>query len=162
MIFGLPASTYTLIHVIISLAGIVSGLVVVYGLLTAKPLNGWTALFLVTTIATSVTGFGFPIHKFGPPHVVGVLSLIVLAIAVVARYWFRLAGAFRWIYVVTAIMALYFNVFVGVVQAFDKIASLKALAPTQKEPPFAIAQGAVLVIFIVLGVLATKRFRPAT
>ena len=162
MIFGLPASTYTLIHVIISLAGIVSGLVVVYGLLTAKPLNGWTALFLVTTIATSVTGFGFPIHKFRPPHVVGVLSLIVLAIAVVARYGFHLTGAWRATYVVTAILALYFNVFVGVVQAFDKIASLKALAPTQKEPPFAIAQGAVLVIFIVLGVLATKRFRPAT
>ena len=161
MIFGLPAPTYTLIHVIISLAGIVSGLVVVAGLLTARPLNGWTALFLVTTIATSVTGFGFPIHKFGPPHVVGVLSLIVLAIAVIARYGFHLAGAWRATYVVTAIIALYFNVFVGVVQAFEKIACLKALAPTQKEPPFALAQGAVLVIFIVLGILATKRFRPA-
>jgi hypothetical protein len=159
MILGMTTATYTLIHVIISVIGIVSGLVVVGGLLGGRRLDRWTLVFLVSTIATSVTGFGFPIHHFGPPHIIGVLSLLVLAVAVVARYRYRLEGASRWIYVVSAIVALYFNVFVGVVQSFQKIAALKALAPTQAEPPFAIAQVGVLVIFIVLGVLAIRRFR---
>jgi len=161
MIFGMTTATYTLIHVIISLIGIASGFVVIFGLISNKRLDGMTALFLITTIATSVTGFGFPIHKFGPPHILGILSLIVLAIAVVARYTFKLSGSWRWLYVAGAIAAQYFNCFVGVVQAFEKIDALHALAPTQKEPPFAIAQGAVLLLFIVLGILATKRFRPA-
>jgi len=159
MIFGMPASTFTAVHVIFSLIGIVSGLVVVAGLLAGKRLDVWTSVFLSSTILTSVTGFGFPIHRIGPPHIVGILSLIVLAIALVARYGFLLAGAWRSVYVIAAVIALYLNVFVGVVQSFQKIAALNALAPTQKEPPFAIAQGAVLLIFIVLGVLSVKRFR---
>ncbi len=159
MILGLSTSTYTLIHVLISLAGIVSGLAVVFGMLAGKWLNGTNVVFLVTTIATSVTGFGFPIHEIGPPHILGALSLIVLAIALVARYRHHLAGRARKVYAISAIVALYFNVFVLVVQAFQKVASLHALAPTQKEPPFAIAQGAVLLLFIILGVMSTKRFR---
>lgn len=157
----MTAATYTKIHTLISLIAIVAGLVVAYGLLTGRRFNRWTAFFLVTTIATSVTGFGFPIHRIGPPHIIGALSLVVLAIAVIARYRFHLAGASRWIYVVTAVVALYFNVFVLVVQVFQKIPALHALAPTQKEPPFAIAQIGVLAIFIAIGVLSTKRFRGA-
>ena len=159
MIFGMTTATYTLIHVLISLVGILSGLVVVFGLIAGKQFNGWTAIFLATTVATSVTGFGFPFHKLEPPHIVGLISLVVLAIAIVARYSFRLAGGWRSTYVVTSAIALYLNVFVLVVQAFGKIAPLKALAPKQTEPPFAIAQVAVLVLFVVLTVFATKRFR---
>lgn len=154
MIFGMTVATYTLIHVIISLIGIVSGLVVVIGWLAGKALARTTTVFLITTIATSVTGFGFPIHKIGPPHILGALSLIVLALALVAR-----SKGWRKTFVISSIVALYFNVFVGVVQAFEKIDALHARAPTQKEPPFAIAQGVVLIVFIALGVLSTKRTR---
>jgi len=162
MIFGMSLATYTLIHVAISFAGIVSGLVVVYGMLSGKQLNGWTAFFLLTTVATSVTGFGFPFHGVNPPIIVGIISIVVLAIAILARYVFRLAGSWRWIYVVSAIAALYFNVFELVVQSFEKFAPLRALAPTQKEPPFAVAQLLVLAMFIFLGVKATKNFRAVT
>src|SRR5678816_2942042 len=116
--------TFTLIHVAISLVGIASGLVVMYGLLTRKRLNGWTALFLITTVATSVTGFGFPIIHFGAPHIVGIISLVLLAAAIFARYTYKLAGAWRWVYVITAALALYLNVFVGIAQAFQKIPAL--------------------------------------
>jgi hypothetical protein len=132
---------------------------VLLGLIGGKRLNGLAALFLVTTVLTSVTGFGFPFEKLQPAHILGGLSLVVLAIALLARYKFHLSGAWRWIWVVTASLALYFNVFVLVVQSFMKVPALKALAPTQKEPPFAIAQGLVLVIFVALTVLAVKRFR---
>jgi hypothetical protein len=159
MIFGMTTSTYTLVHVVISLVGILSGFVVMFGLLSGKALNGWTAIFLATTVATSVTGFGFPFDHLEPPHIVGLISLVVLAIAIVARYSFHLAGGWRATYVVTASIALYLNVFVLVVQAFGKIATLKALAPKQSEPPFVITQAAVLVLFIVLSIFATKRFR---
>jgi hypothetical protein len=161
MILGLPASTYTLIHVILSLIGIASGLVVVAGLIGAKRLPGWTALFLATTILTSVTGFGFPNDTVTPGIVVGIISLVVLAIALVALYVFHLAGHWRWIYVASAVIALYLNSFVGVVQSFQKVAPLHAMAPTQSEPPFAIAQLLVLAIFIALGIFAAIRFRPA-
>jgi hypothetical protein len=157
MIFDLK--TFTLIHVIISLVGIASGLVVVYGLLNGRRLNRWTALFLATTVATSVTGFGFPLTHFGAPHWVGVISLVVLAAAIFARYLRHLAGAWRWIYVVSAALALYLNVFVGVAQAFQKIHALNALAPTQAEPPFLLTQLAVLAIFIALAIVAARRFR---
>jgi hypothetical protein len=160
MILGMSLSTFTLVHVLLSLAGILTGLVVVYGFLQGRLLNGWNGLFLVTTIATSVTGFLFHSAQFGPPHFVGIISLLVLGIAVAALYAFNLAGAWRWIYAATATLALYLNVFVGVVQAFQKVAFLQPLAPTQSEPPFAIAQAVVLVIFIALGILAAKRFRP--
>jgi hypothetical protein len=157
MVFNLHA--FTIVHVIISLIGILSGLVVLAGLLVAKRFDGWTALFLVTTVLTSVTGFFFPFHGFTPAIGVGIISLIVLAIAVVARYAFKLAGAWRWIYVVTSIMALYFNVFVLIAQSFQKAPVLKALAPTQSEPPFQIAQLFTLVLFIVLTIMGIRRFR---
>ena len=160
MILGMSTATFTLVHVVISLIGIGSGLVVLFGMFASKKLDGWTALFLATTVLTSVTGFFFHSEKFGPPHVVGVISLVVLAAALIALYAYRLAGSWRWIYVATAVLALYLNVFVGVVQAFQKISFLNALAPTQNEPPFAIAQGVVLVIFVALGILAVRSFHP--
>jgi hypothetical protein len=160
MTFGLSIETFTLVHVVISLVGIVSGLIVLFGMLAAKRLDALTALFLVTTVLTSVTGFLFPFHGITPGIVVGILSMVVLAIAILARYAMHLAGAWRWIYVVTATIALYFNVFVLIVQSFQKVHALKALAPTQHEPPFAIAQLSTLVIFVVLGIFAAKKFRP--
>jgi hypothetical protein len=159
MILGMTTSTFTLVHVVLSLVGIASGLVVAYGLLAAKRFDGWTALFLATTVATSVTGFGFPFDHFLPSHKVGIISLVVLTLAILARYAFHLAGGWRRIYVISAVTALYLNVFVGVVQAFLKVPALKALAPHQTEPPFLVAQLAVLVIFIVITILAAKRFR---
>src|SRR5580704_10566687 len=158
MILGLSISTFTSVHVALSLIGIVSGVIVLYGMVRATRLDGWTGLFLATTVLTSVTAFFFPSTSFGPAHVVGVLSLVGLAAAIVALYFFRLAGPWRWIYIVGAVLALYLNVFVAVVQAFQKLPPLAALAPTQSEPPFLIAQLVVVAIFIVLGVVAVKRF----
>ena len=159
MVLGMTIATLTLIHVLLSLAGIASGFIVVYGLLTGKRLDGWTAIFLATTVLTSVTGFLFPVEHLLPSHVVGAISLVVLAVAIVARYAFHMANAWRWIYVVCAVVALYLNSFVAVVQSFLKVSALKALAPTQKEPPFLVAQLALMAIFIVIGVLAVKKFR---
>jgi hypothetical protein len=160
MVFGMSLATYTLIHVIISLMGIGSGLIVVFGMLSGKRMDGMTALFLVTTVLTSVTGFFFPFEHMTPGIILGILSLIVLAIAVPARYSFHMAGKWRTIYVITAVIALYFNCFVLIAQSFQKIPALHALAPKGNEPPFAIAQGILLVLFIVLGVLAVKKFHP--
>jgi hypothetical protein len=160
MILGMSTSTFTLLHVLISLAGIGSGLIVVYGMLSGKRLDGWTAIFLTTTVLTSVTGFLFPIEHLLPSHKVGIISLIVLALAILGRYAFHLAGSWRRTYVICAVIALYLNCFVGVVQAFLKVPALKALAPTQKEPPFLVAQVLVLGVFVELMVLASKRFRP--
>ena len=157
---GMSLSTFTLVHVLISLVGIASGLVVLYGLLSGKRLDGWTALFLISTVLTSVTGFGFPFDHLLPSHKVAILSLVLLAIASLARYGLHMAGAWRWIYVVTAVMALYLNVFVLVFQGFEKVPALKALAPTQSEPPFLVAQLLVLALFIVLGIFAVKKFHP--
>ena len=154
-------AAYTLIHVVISLIGIVTGLVVLAGLLSGKRLDSWTAVFLLTTTATSLTGFGFPFEQLLPSHIVGAISLVVLALAILARYTYRLDGAWRTTYVVTAVAALYLNVFVLVVQLFLKVPALNALAPTQSEPPFAIAQSLVLLVFVVLGVAAVKRFGAA-
>jgi hypothetical protein len=150
---------YTLLHVIISLIGIFSGLVVLFGLLGGKRLDGWTKWFLITTVLTSVTGFFFPFHGFTPAIGVGIISLLVLAVAIYARYPRQLAGHWRWIYVVTAVIALYFNVFVAVVQAFEKVPALKVMAPTQTEPPFKLTQLVVLALFVVLGIVAAIRFR---
>ena len=160
MILGMSTSTFTLSHVVISLIGIFSGFVVLFGLLTSRRLDGWTALFLATTVLTSVTGFFFHSEKFGPPHIVGVISLVVLAVTIAALYVFHLRGSWRWIYVAGAVLSLYLNVFVGVVQAFQKVPFFNALAPTQNEPPFAIAQGLVLLIFIALGFVAVRSFHP--
>lgn len=162
MILGMSVSTFTFVHTALSLVGIVAGLVVMFGMLKAKRLVGWTALFLITTILTSVTGFFFPSSQILPSHVVGVLSLIVLAFALAGLYVYRLSGSWRWVYVATAVFALYLNCFVGVVQAFLKVPLLNALAPTQKELPFLIAQGAVLLIFVFLGFKAVRSFHPAT
>jgi hypothetical protein len=150
--------TYTAIHVVVSLLGILAGFVVMVGMITAHPLDGWTGFFLIMTIATSVTGFFFPAKHVTPAHVVGVISLVSLALAVYALYSAHLAGSWRWIYVVSAVAAQYFNVFVLIVQMFQKIPSLKLLAPTQKERPFQLAQGAVLVLFVAWGIFAGLRF----
>jgi glucose-6-phosphate-specific signal transduction histidine kinase len=141
---------------------IASGIIVLFGMLGSKRLNGLTALFLLTTVLTSVTGFGFPFTHLSPAHKLGIISLVVLAIALLARYSFHMAGSWRWIYVVTAVMALYLNVFVLVVQSFEKVPALHALAPTQTEGPFKIAQLGVLVLFLVLTVMAVRKFHPET
>jgi hypothetical protein len=142
------------------LIGILSGLVVMFGLLSSTRLNGWTALFLLSTVATSVTGFFFPFHGFTPAIAVGIISLVLLGAAIFARYSRGLVGAWRWIYVVTAMISLYLNVFVLIVQLFQKVPALKALAPTQTEPPFAIAQLVTLVAFFALTIAAALKFRP--
>ena len=160
MILGMSLSTFTTLHVIISLIGIVTGLVVLLGMLGGRKLDSWTAIFLATTVLTSATGFLFPFTKLLPSHVVGIISLAVLAIALLALYGLHLAGLWRWIYVAAAVLALYLNVFVGVVQAFQKLAFLQPFAPTQTEAPFIVAQVVVLAIFVVLGFLAVKRFHP--
>ena len=157
---GMSLSTFTTVHVIISLVGIGSGLIVIFGMLSAKRPNGWTALFLLTTVLTSVTGFGFPFTHVTPGHKVGVISLVVLLIAILARYSFHMAGKWRSIYVVTAIIAEYLNVFVLVVQGFEKVPALRAMAPTQSEPPFLVAQLVVMALFIVLTIFAVKKFHP--
>ena len=158
MIWGMTASTFTLVHVLLSLVGIGAGLVVLIGLLSGRQLKGWTMLFLVTTVATSVTGFGFPVEHLLPSHVVGVISLVVLAVAIVALYGLHLGGAWRWIYVVCVTVALYLNVFVGVVQAFLNVSALRAMAPKQTELPFVVTQLVVLALFITLTIVAARSF----
>ena len=159
-VFGMSLGTYTFVHVLISLVGIASGLVVLFGLIAGKRLDGWTVVFLVTTVATSVTGFGFPFDHLLPSHKVGFISLAVLAVAIAARYAFHLRGAWRRVYVICAALALYLNAFVGVVQSFLRVPALNALAPKQTELPFVIAQAIVFVIFFGLAVVAAIRFRP--
>jgi hypothetical protein len=159
MVLGMSLAAFTAVHVVISLIAIVTGFVVVYGMLKANPLPIWTAVFLATTILTSVAGFLFPFEKLLPSHVFGIISLPVLALSVLGVYAFRLAGPWRWIYVVTSIFALYLNTFVLVVQSFQKVPFFRPLAPTQSEPPFAVAQLLVLVLCVVLGFLAVRRFR---
>ena len=152
-------SAFTFFHVVLSLVGIGAGFVVVYGLLASKRLNGWTSLFLITTVATSVTGFLFPFHGFLPSHGVGIVSLIVLTIAIVARYRFGLAGGWRRTYALTAVVALYLNVFVLIAQLFLKVPALKAIAPAQSDPPFQITQLIGLLLFTVLAIGAAIKFR---
>lgn len=155
-------AAYTLLHVAISLVAIGSGFVVIAGLLAAKPLEGWTTLFLATTVATSLTGFGFPYHGFTPGLALGVISLVVLAVTIYARYPCHLTGSWRRVYVIGATIALYLNVFVLIVQSFQKVPALKALAPTQTEAPFALAQLIALLAFLVLGYRAAVGFREST
>ncbi len=160
MILGLSVAAFTTVHVLISLIAIAAGLAALVEMLRGRFPSALTAVFLTFTILTSVTGFFFHSKAIGPPHIVGVISLVVLAASLFAFYVRRNLGIWRKVYVGTAILALYLNVFVLVVQSFAKLAPLKALAPTQTEPPFAAAQGVVLVAFIVLGVLAVRRSRP--
>jgi len=151
---------YTIVHILISLAGIFSGLVVTFGMLGGKRLDGWTKWFLITNVLTSVTGFFFPFHGFTPAYAVGAICLVVLGLAIFARYRRQLTGPWRWLYVISAMIALYLNVFVGVVQAFLKIPALHAIAPTQTEPPFQITQLVTLALFVLLTIIAAIRFRP--
>ena len=160
MIIGMSTATFTLLHVIISLIGIATGLVVAYGLWTSKRLDTWTGVFLLTTVLTDITGFMFP-GGIDPARVVGLISLAVLALAILAFYVYHVAGAWRWIYVVTGLVALYLNCFVAVVQSFQKIPALHALAPKGNEPPFVAAQVTLMLAFIVVGVVSVKRFHPA-
>lgn len=162
MILGMSTSAFTTFHVALSLIGIATGLVVAGGMFGSKRLGGWTTVFLATTILTSVTGYFFPVDRVLPSHVVGAISLVALALATTAFYRFHLDGASRGIYVITALIALYLNVFVLVVQAFLKVSMLKALAPTQSEPPFLIAQGVVLAAFVAIIIGAFRSFHPAT
>lgn len=149
---------YTLIHVLLSLVAIFAGLVVLLGLLTGKRLDGWTKFFLVTTVATSVTGFFFPFHGFTPALGTGIVSMVVLALAIYARYARQLAGGWRKTYVINAVLALYLNVFVLIVQSFLKIPALKEIAPTPAAPVFKLTQLVVVGLFVLLGVVAILRF----
>jgi hypothetical protein len=158
MIFGM--TPFTFFHVLLSLIGIFSGFIAVFGMIAGKRLDGWTAVFLATTALTSITGFFFPFHKLLPSHILGIISLAVLAFAIPARYLLHLAGAWRKVYVVTASIALYLNVFVLVAQLFLKVPSLHALAPTGSDPPFLISQVVVMAAFIVLTIAAAIKFRP--
>jgi hypothetical protein len=160
MTWGIPTDLFLKFHVVISLIGIASGLVAMIALAGGRLLSGWTGLFLATTVLTNVTGF--PLAPFGldPPRIVGIISLVALAVAIGSLYLFHLAGAWRWIYVVTAMVALFFNCFVAVIQSFDKIPALHAIGPTQDAPVVHISQLVVLVICIGLGGLSVLRFHP--
>src|SRR5712664_2626513 len=165
MILGMSLSAFTVVHVIISLIAIVSGIIVMFGLLGSNRMPGLTAIFLLFTILTSATGFLIPpllTETLLPSHMIGILSLVLLAIACIALYGMKLSGAWRWIYVVTAMISLYLNVFVLVIQSFLKIGPLHALAPSvpPSEPPFAVVQGVVLVFFVIVIIGAVRRFRP--
>ncbi|MFB9264743.1 hypothetical protein ACFFWD_16465 [Bradyrhizobium erythrophlei] len=165
MVLGMSLATFTLVHVIISLIAIVSGLIVMFGLLGSRSLPGLTAIFLLFTILTSFTGFLFPFTQLLPSHMIGILSLVLLAIACIALYAMQLAGVWRPIYVVTAMISLYLNVFVLVIQSFLKVPALKALAPSvppnpPSGPVFAVVQGMVLVFFVLVIIGAWRRFRP--
>lgn len=162
MALGMSLSTFTALHVIISLIGIGSGLFVVWGLLKNKRFNGATAIFLVTTLLTSLTGYLFPVEHLLPSHIIGAISLVALAIAIYARYGQRMERSWRSTYVIGAIISLYLNVFVLVVQLFLKVPALHALAPNGNEPPFAITQVIVIVIFITLTIGAVRKFHPET
>jgi hypothetical protein len=163
MVLGMSLATFTLVHVIISLIAIVAGIVAMFGMLGSNRMPGMTAIFLLTTILTNATGFLFPFEGFKPSYVIAGLSLVLLAIACLALYGMKLAGAWRWIYVVTALLSLYFNVFVLVIQSFLKIPALAAVAPGNPPsgPIFAVVQGIVLLFFVLMIIGAVRRFRPA-
>lgn len=160
MIMGLSISDFTLLHVAISIIGIVSGVIVIGGMLTSRFFRVWTAVFFGATVLTSVTGFFFPHDKLLPSHIVGIISLVVLATALLALYGRHAEGSWRWIYVTSALVAFYLNVFVAVVQSFQKIPLLQTLAPTQSELPFIGAQVGVMAAVIILGVVAVRRYHP--
>ena len=151
---------YTIIHTLISLIAIFTGIVVVFGMLAGAQLNGWTKWFLITAVATTVTGFFFPFHGFTPAIGLGIISLPFLALTIYARYPKQLAGAWRWIYAIGAVICLYFNLFVLVVQLFEKVPAVHAMAPTQTEPPFKLTQVTVLLLSVLLSIVAAIRFRP--
>ena len=151
---------YTVIHTLISLIAIFTGLIVLFGMILGKRLDGWTKWFLITAVATTITGFFFPFHGFTPAIRLGIISLPFLALTIFARCAKHIAGPWRWIYVIGAVICLYFNLFVLVVQAFEKIPALHAQAPTQSEPPFKLTQFVVLLVSVLLAIVATIRFHP--
>ena len=151
---------YTIIHTLISLVAIFTGFVVVFGLLASKRLDVWTKWFLVTAIATTITGFFFPFHGFTPAIGLGIISLPFLALTIFARYPKHLAGLWRWVYVIGTVICLYFNLFVLVVQLFEKVPALHAMAPTQTEPPFKLTQFVVFQVSALLAIIAAIRFHP--
>jgi len=159
VILGMSIATFTLLHTVLSLVGIVAGLVVAGGLVNGTRLDRWAAVFVVTTVLANASGFGFPFVKLIASHVVGVVSLVVLAGVIVADYVKHLAGGWRTTYAVGVVLATYLNVFVLVAQLFKRIPVLFLLAPTQSEPPFALTQVLVLALFVWLGVGAVKGFR---
>ena len=163
MVLGLSLANFTMVHVIISLIAIVAGLIVMFGMLGSQRKPGLTAIFLLLTILTNATGFLFPFTVLLPSHMIAILSLVLLAIACIALYAMGLGGSWRWIYVVTALLSLYFNVFVLVIQSFLKIPALTAVAPGNPPsgPVFAVVQGVVLVFFVLMIIGAWRRFRPA-
>ena len=161
MVLGLSLAGFTVLHLVISMIAIALGFVVAGGILASSRLPAWTAWFLLLTILTSATGFLFPFTKILPSHIVAIISLVLLAVAVYALYGKGLAGIWRTVYVVTALLALWFNVFVLIAQSFQKVALLNVYAPTGAEPPFAITQGIVLLFFIFLIVLGIRRFKAA-
>ena len=161
MILGMPAELFTKLHVAVSLIGLVAGLVAVLAMVGGRQARGVTALFLAATLLTSVTGFLFPLRSIGPPHMVGVLSLVALAAAFWGLYRRRLVGPWRLIYIVSATAALWFNAFVAVVQAFQRVPVLALMAPRGNEPPFLVAQAAVLALCAMLGLAAARNFKPA-
>ncbi|MGC1484924.1 MAG: hypothetical protein WA789_14095 [Candidatus Acidiferrum sp.] len=158
MIFGMTA--FTFFHVLLSLIGIFTGFIAVFGMIAGRRLNGWTAIFLTTTALTSITGFLFPFHKVTPGIILGIISLVVLAVAIPARYVKHLEGAWRKTYAITATIALYLNVFVLIAQLFMKVPALHALAPNGNEPPFLIPEVVVMVVFIILVIAAAIKFQP--
>src|ERR1700694_1422121 len=160
MILGLSTYAFTVLHVVISLIAIAAGFIVLFGMFGSNLLPGWAALFLDATILTTLTGFLLPIKSFAPALAFGFISSVLLAAALLALYAYNLAGSWRWVYVASAILALYLNVVVGIVQSFQKLPFLQALAPTQSEPPFLAAQSVVLLIFVVFGIVAVKKFHP--
>jgi hypothetical protein len=161
MILGMSLETFTFVHVVISLVGIMTGFIVVALMLSSAPIAGWNAFFLIATILTSVTGFFFfPVKAIGPAHIVGAVSLVVLAVVLFAVYGRKLSGAWRTVYVGSAIVALYLNVFVGVVQSFQKVTYLHNFAPNGSEPAFVVTQAAVLILFVLLGIVAVRRYHP--
>jgi len=160
MIFGLSLSAFTTLHVILSLIAMLAGVVVMIGMLVSLRLGFWAGLFLATAILASATGYLFPAPGLLPSHIVGAISLLALVIAAFAFYGGRLRGPRRWFYVVGVVLAVYLDVFVGVIQAFQKLAFFHALAPTQTEAPFAIVQLAVLAIFLAWGFFALRCFVP--
>ena len=151
---------YTIIHTLISLAAVFTGLIVLFGMIGGKRLDGWTKWFLISAVLTTATGFFFPFHGVTPAIILGIISLPFLALTISARYAKHLAGSWRWIYVIGAVICLYFNLFVAVVQAFEKIPALHALAPTQSEPPFKLTQLVVLLVSALLAIVAAIRFHP--
>ena len=167
MMLGLSLPAFTMVHVLISLVAIAAGLVVMFGMLGSKALPGLTAIFLLFTILTSATGFLFPFKELLPSHMVGIVSLVLLAVACIALYGMKLSGLWRAVYVVTAMVSLYLNIFVLVIQSFLKVPALAALAPAVPPAPpagpvFGVVQGLVLMFFVVVIIGAWRRFKPMT